>query len=58
MGVIPISLNYYSFVLVKMRYVSVALNPNSQLLLNRAPCPDLFTYAQQDHKLNETGIRF
>jgi hypothetical protein len=43
-------------VLVKILHDCVALNPNSQLLLNRAPCPDLFSYAQQDHKLNEIGI--
>jgi hypothetical protein len=28
---------------VKILHVSVALNPNSQLLLNQASCPDLFS---------------
>jgi len=54
--IIPIPLNYCPLVLVKITHVSVALNPNSELLPNQAPCPDLFSYAQQDHKLNEIGI--
>ncbi|MFT6692878.1 MAG: hypothetical protein ACJAXH_003422, partial [Colwellia sp.] len=40
--VIPVPLNYCSLVLVKILHACVALNPNSQLLLNRAPCPDIF----------------
>jgi len=43
-------------VLVKIIQAFVAFNPNSQLLLNQAPCPECFSYAQQDHKLNENGI--
>jgi hypothetical protein len=39
---IPITLNYCPFMLVTILHDSVALNANSQLLLNRAPCPDLF----------------
>jgi len=35
-------LNYCPLVLVNIRHVSVALNPNNQLLFNQAPCPDLF----------------
>jgi len=35
-------LNYCPLVLVKILHVSVALNHISQLLLNQAPCPDLF----------------
>ncbi len=27
---------------IKIVHVGVALNPNSQLLLNRAPCPEIF----------------
>lgn len=34
----------------------VAINPNSQPLVNRAPCLDLFSSAQQDHKLNQNDI--
>ncbi|TWX68140.1 hypothetical protein ESZ39_12860 [Colwellia sp. C1TZA3] len=41
-GIIPISLSYYSLVLVKIAQGCVALNPNSQLLLNRAPYLELF----------------
>jgi len=40
--VIPIPLNYCPLVLVKIFQSGVALNPNSLLLLNRAPCFDLF----------------
>jgi len=40
---IPIPLNYCPLVLVKIIHVCVALNPNNQLLLNQAPCPDLFS---------------
>ncbi|WP_223270429.1 hypothetical protein, partial [Colwellia sp. C1TZA3] len=39
---IPIPLSYYSLVLVKIAQGCVALNPNSQLLLNRAPYLELF----------------
>ena len=42
--------------LVKILHASVAINPNSQLFLNRAPALIYFSGAQQDHKLNETGI--
>ncbi|WP_223270444.1 hypothetical protein, partial [Colwellia sp. C1TZA3] len=41
-AVIPISLSYCSLVLVKIAQGCVALNPNSQLLLNRAPYLELF----------------
>jgi len=41
-SIIPIALNYCPLVLVKIHPVSVALNPNSELLLNQAPCPDIF----------------
>ena len=44
--------------LVKIFHVGVAFNPNSQLLLDQAPCPEIFSFAQQDHKLNEIGIIF
>ncbi|WP_146880896.1 hypothetical protein [Colwellia sp. C1TZA3] len=40
--VIPIPLSYCSLVLVKIAQGCVALNPNSQLLLNRAPYLELF----------------
>ena len=40
--VIPISLNYCPLVRVKIFHGCVAYNPNSQLLLNQAPCHDLF----------------
>jgi len=53
---IPIPLNYCPLVLVKIIQEFVALNSNSQLLLNRAPYLDLFSFAQQDHKLNGIGI--
>jgi hypothetical protein len=54
---IPISLNYCPLVLVKIFQGGVALNPNSWLLVNRAPCLIYFSCAQQEHKLNEIGIR-
>ncbi|TWX73411.1 hypothetical protein ESZ39_03900 [Colwellia sp. C1TZA3] len=41
-GIIPITLSYCSLVLVKIAQGCVALNPNSQLLLNRAPYLELF----------------
>ncbi|TWX63017.1 hypothetical protein [Colwellia sp. C1TZA3] len=40
--VIPIPLSYCSLVLVKIAQGCVALTPNSQLLLNRAPYLELF----------------
>jgi len=40
--IIAIPLNYCPLELVKITHVCVALNPHSQLLLNQAPCPDLF----------------
>ncbi|TWX66923.1 hypothetical protein ESZ39_13820 [Colwellia sp. C1TZA3] len=55
-GIIPIPLSYCSLVLVKIAQGCVALTPNSQLLLNRAPTLNYFSCAQQDHKLNGTGI--
>ena len=39
-----------------MLNVCIALNPNSQLLLNQATYPQYFTCAQQDHKLSVIGI--
>ncbi|WP_223270384.1 DUF3545 family protein [Colwellia sp. C1TZA3] len=39
---IPIPLSYCSLVLVKIAQCCVALTPNSQLLLNRAPYLELF----------------
>ncbi|TWX73246.1 hypothetical protein [Colwellia sp. C1TZA3] len=41
-NVIPIPLSYCSLVLVKIAQGCVALTPNSQLLLNRAPYLELF----------------
>ncbi|WP_223270430.1 hypothetical protein, partial [Colwellia sp. C1TZA3] len=40
--IIPIPLSYCSLVLVKIAQGCVALTPNSQLLLNRAPYLELF----------------
>ncbi|WP_317615709.1 ABC transporter permease, partial [Colwellia sp. C1TZA3] len=42
MTLIPIPLSYCSLVLVKIAQGCVALTPNSQLLLNRAPYLELF----------------
>jgi len=42
MILVPIPLNYCPLVLVKILQGGVALNSNSQLSVNRAPCPDLF----------------
>ena len=41
-GFIPILLSYCLFLLVKILQEFVTLNPNNQLLLNRAPYLDLF----------------
>lgn len=36
-------INLLLLVLIKILHVIVALSPNSQLLLNKAPRPDLFS---------------
>jgi hypothetical protein len=36
-------INLLLLILVKIPHIIVALNPNSQLLLNKAPHPDLFS---------------
>ena len=54
-GVIPISLNYCPLVLVKIPQ-GVALNPNREYCSIKRLALIYFSCAQEDHKLNETGI--
>jgi hypothetical protein len=56
MALIPISLNYYSLVRVKTIHPALLSIPIASYYSIERLRLIYFPYAQQDHKLNKTGI--